>query len=159
MRPVELNSSRTVLIGIGNSSRSDDGMGWAFVEDIEKSSSFKGLSYLRYQLQIEDADLIKEFDHVIFVDSTQEITEAGYYWKECKPGDEIEFSTHALSPNTVLGLCEQVYKRTPRSFILGIQGYDWELKEGISDKARENLDNALKGFKERFLDDSQYIAA
>ena len=63
--------NQLLLIGIGNSGRSDDGLGWAFVETMAQNEAFTGDTLLRYQLQIEDAAQISEYKQVIFVDAHQ----------------------------------------------------------------------------------------
>jgi hypothetical protein len=44
-----------------------------------------------------------------------------------------------LCPETVLFLTNNLYQHRPKAFILGIQGYNWELELGLSEKAKINL--------------------
>ena len=62
-------SDKTIVIGIGNNGRQDDGLGWMFLDFLDEQNANIDLEY-RYQLQIEDADLISNYDTVIFVDAT-----------------------------------------------------------------------------------------
>ncbi len=144
----ELNHKKTLLIGIGNSGRTDDGLGWAFVESIDDSGHFEGDCTLRYQLQIEDAELISRYDHVIFVDAYNGKLVDGFNWKACLPAHDFSFSTHELSPETVLFLCLDLYDKKPEAHILCIQGDQWDLQVGLCAKARKNLQNALRFFQE-----------
>ncbi len=60
---------KTLFVGIGNIGRADDGLGWAFIDYLAlKSTNSYNLEY-RYQLQVEDAELISNYHTVIFVDS------------------------------------------------------------------------------------------
>lgn len=145
---LDLNSSGTLMIGIGNSGRSDDGLGWSFVEEVEKKGVFKGPSILRYQLQVEDADLIKDYSTIIFVDSSEEILEEGFGWSEVFPANDFSFTTHQISPQVVLHLCEFIYKRRPKAFLMAIGGKTWELDQGLSQVAEGNLISALSKFEE-----------
>ena len=43
---------KTLLLAIGNSSRGDDGLGWAFASALEEAGFFPGEIVYRYQLQI-----------------------------------------------------------------------------------------------------------
>ena len=57
-----------LIIGIGNSGRSDDGLGWLMLDTIENKFSNVDVLY-RYQLQIEDAEILSHYPTVIFVDA------------------------------------------------------------------------------------------
>jgi len=136
-----------ILIGIGNSGRSDDGLGWAFVEAVQKKGIFGGDTLLRYQLQVEDAELISQYDQIIFVDAYKgELTE-GFSCKSCKAAKDFSFTTHRLPPETIVYLCQELYHRQPETFLLLIAGEKWELEIGLSEKGRQNLQNALLFFE------------
>jgi hydrogenase maturation protease len=139
-----------LILGIGNNGRQDDGLGWLFLDFLESENSDIDIEY-RYQLQIEDADLISKYDTVIFVDATKEETENGFYLKPCYPSEKYSFSTHALEPETILYLSHKLYNHNPDASIFAIQGYNWELKIGLSEKGMINLDNAKKYFKDTVL--------
>lgn len=139
-----------LIFGVGNTGRQDDGLGWLFLDYLETLNLNFRIEY-RYQLQIEDAELLSNYDKVIFVDATKEDTEEGFYLKSCHPSEKYSFSTHALEPETILYLSSKIYHHKPDAFIFGIQGYDWELKIGLSEKGAINLDNAKKYFKDTVL--------
>ena len=143
-------SDKIIILGIGNNGRQDDGLGWMFLDFLEEQNSDIDIEF-RYQLQIEDADLISNYDTVIFVDATKEETEEGFYLKPCHPSEKYSFSTHALAPETVLYLSHKLYDHNPDAFIFAIQGYDWELKMGLSEKGTVNLEKAKKYFKDSVL--------
>lgn len=136
---------KTLIIGIGNNGRQDDGLGWLFLDALEKTVG-TDIEY-RYQLQIEDAELISKYSTVIFVDATKENIKDGFYTKPCLPSEQYSFSTHALEPETILFLSNKLYSHNPKAFIFAIQGYDWNLKIGLSKKAKQNLNKALLHFK------------
>ena len=141
---------RIIVLGIGNTGRQDDGLGWLFLDFLKSQKNSYVLEY-RYQLQIEDAELISGYDEVIFVDATKEETKDGFFLKPCQASDKYSFSTHALAPETILYLTNKLYDHNPHSSIFGIQGYKWELKIGLSKGANENLDNAKKYFIDKVL--------
>ena len=145
-------SDKTIVLGIGNNGRQDDGLGWMFLEFLEEQNTDIDIEY-RYQLQIEDADLISNYDRVIFVDATKEDTDDGFYLKPCLPSEKYSFSTHALEPETILYLANKLYDHNPDASIFAIQGYDWELKIGLSEKGTINLDKAKKYFEDTVLID------
>ena len=141
---------KTIVLGIGNNGRQDDGLGWSFLDFLNDQDTKIDLEY-RYQLQIEDAELISNYKTVIFVDATKEKTKEGFYLKPCRPSEKHSFSTHALEPETILYLSNKLYNHKPEASIFGIQGYDWELKIGLSDKGNINLEKAKKYFKNTVL--------
>ena len=142
-----INEPDTLLIGIGNSGRNDDGLGWAFIDAIDKEHLFKGQLEYRYQLQVEDAELISHARQVIFVDAYEGKLENGYSWVKCKPSNEFCFTTHEVPPDSILFLCEDLYQKSPIVNILMIEGSSWELKIGLTQKAKKNLQKALHFFK------------
>ncbi|MDH5413234.1 MAG: hydrogenase maturation protease [Flavobacteriaceae bacterium] len=142
--------NKILVLGIGNTGRQDDGLGWLFLDFLKSQKTSYVLEY-RYQLQIEDAELISRYDEIIFVDATKEKTYDGFFLKPCQASDKYSFSTHALAPETILYLCNKLYGHDPQSTIFGIQGYEWELKIGISSKASHNLDEAKKYFIDKVL--------
>ena len=72
---------RVILFGIGNCGRADDGLGWAFLDQIkEKLPDNYDIEY-RYQLQVEDAELATNYDTVLFIDAHTEIFKEGFIWK------------------------------------------------------------------------------
>ncbi len=145
------NDTRTLVLGIGNNGRSDDGLGWAFLDELEASGIFNGKMEYRYQLGIEDAELISHFDQVVIVDAYADSLERGAAWQPCKPEDNFSFTTHEVPPGVILHLCHDLYGKTPQVDCLLIAGKDWGLKIGLSEDACQNLDRAFGLFKERLV--------
>jgi len=138
---------RTLLIGIGNGSRGDDALGWLFLNEIEEKDPQKFDMEYRYQLQVEDADMISQYERVLFVDATEELIPKGFAIKKCEPARSYYFSSHVQSPETVLYLCKTLYRTAPEAFVIAIKGYRWELGEPLSNEASEHLEKALKLFR------------
>ena len=136
-----------LVFGIGNSGRSDDGLGWAFLDRLRSLDEFRGRAEYRYQLQVEDAALVADAAQVVFVDAFHGDLPGGIAWETCEPSADFQFSTHALPPRAVMSLCEDLYPRTPPAFVLKISGVAWELQTGLSTKAEANLERALDAFR------------
>lgn len=141
---------KTLIFGIGNNGRQDDGLGWSFLALLETEKVPFDLEY-RYQLQIEDAELISKYDNVIFVDASKTKIEEGYKLYPCLPADNYSFSTHALAPETILYLSNKLYNCLPNAQILAIQGVKWELQIGLSPIAENNLVEAYQFFKKNIV--------
>jgi hydrogenase maturation protease len=141
-----------LVFGIGNSGRSDDGLGWAFLDRIGKDRAFYGQAEYRYQLQVEDAALASTAERVVFVDASRNELEAGYRWTPCAPLTDFQFTTHTLPPGAVMYYCKTLFDRQPTAHLLEIQGFRWELQIGLSRQAEANLERALEFFREKVLD-------
>ena len=137
----------TLLFGLGNSGRSDDGLAWAFLDQIQKDGDFPGQLEYRYQLQVEDAALVSQVDHVIFIDSYKGELAGGFQWKPCNPAKDFEFTSHVLPPRAVMHYCLELYGKTPRADLLMIQGVCWDLQIGLSAQAKQNLESALRFYQ------------
>ena len=141
----------TVLFGIGNSGRSDDGLGWAFLDRIQQEPAFRGQAEYRYQLQVEDAALIRDAACVIFIDSFLGSLPGGFRWQPCEASEAFEFTTHVLPPGAVLYYCQDLFGDLPPADILMIQGSRWDLHTGLSAEAERNLDRAVCFFRDQIL--------
>ena len=139
----------TLFFGIGNCSRSDDGLGWAFLDRILQEPDFKGHAEYRYQLGVEDAALVARAGRVIFIDSCTGPLEGGFAWKPCEASGDFEFTSHVLPPRAVMHYCRHLYGKQPPADILMISGDCWELQDGLSETARQNLDKAIGFFRTR----------
>ena len=141
----------TLLFGIGNAGRSDDGLGWAFLDRIQQEPGFAGRVEYRYQLQVEDAALVRDAERVIFIDSYKGELPGGFQWKPCEPSEDFQFTTHVLPPRGVMHFCQELYGRNPRADLLMIQGASWDLCLGMSPEAERRLGCALRFFKDKVL--------
>jgi len=151
------NYDKILIIGIGNCGRSDDGLGWAFIDKIKENLPANFNCEYRYQLQIEDAELISHYKVVYFIDAHKKHFDNGFIWLPCSPKATDSFSTHELDPETVLYLAKNIYNKQPETFILGITGESFELQIGLSKVAQQNLLSAISFFNNKV--NTQYIKA
>lgn len=138
---------KVLLIGIGNIGRADDGLAWALLDKVKKIADLGMTIQYTYQLNIEHAEQVIKFDTVIFVDAFQGETSEGYLWEKCEEKNSYEFTSHALEPAVIKALSKELYNAECDMFVLKIQGYEWELKEGLTKKAKINLENAFSFLK------------
>lgn len=146
---------KTLIYGYGNPGRQDDALGILCANAIEKWAKNEGLDWLaietNYQLNIEDASTISEYEEVFFVDASQEEID-GVTLTEVVPNDaKIEFSMHALSPMYVLHLCHQIFGVRPKTKLVHIKGFSWGFDEGLSREANKNLQKAILLLKEQLF--------
>ena len=146
--------TRILLYGIGNPSRRDDGLGPKLVSLIEAEGIENVDSDSNSQLNIEDALTCSHYDAVVFVDASETSAEP-FEFMELEPAREIAVTTHELSPSSVLAITEEFYARRPKAWLLAIRGYEWDLAEGLSPRAENNVRSAEE-FLIKFLLDSGF---
>ena len=147
------SKTRILIYAFGNPGRQDDGLGNHLVEELEpwlKEESFDQVTTeSNYQLNIEDADNIKDRDIVVFVDASIEDID-DFHLGIVEPSEgRSEFTMHAASPAFILALCIKLYRKHPETYLLQIRGYEWEFLEKLSPKAEQNLHLALDFIKGR----------
>ena len=149
---IEIPSLPILIYGYGNPGRQDDGLGVALVEWLEiwaKAAGMAGLVFdSNYQLNAEDALAVAESRIVVFVDAAKEGA-APFEFRELAPKNEIAFSTHAMSPESVLALAAELYDARPQAWMLAIRGYEWEPNEPPTPAALANLAAACAHLQER----------
>jgi hydrogenase maturation protease len=134
----------TLILGWGNPGRGDDGLGPAFVQALGESGLTDVVTDSDYQLQVEDAAEIARFDRVLFVDADRTGVEPFWLGRLQAESAGLSFSTHSVSPDSVLALARDLFEAEPEAWILGIRGYEFDkFEECLSTGAQRNLDAAV----------------
>jgi len=140
-----------LIYGYGNPGRQDDGVGVALAEELEAWARAEGISGLafdsNYQLNAEDALTVAEARAVVFVDAARGGAEPVAV-KRLEPRGEIGFSTHAMSPESVLALAGELYGARPPAWLLAIRGESWEPNEPPTAAALSHLAAAREFLRE-----------
>ena len=147
-RDKEADTYTVVIIGYGNPGRQDDGLGFRMAEGIEALGLPFVTSEADLQLQIEDAATISEHDIAVFVDASIDGPEP-FSVTPITPSHEITFTSHSVSPETILAICEDHMKQKPQAWLVGIRGYSFEFEEGLTPKAQKNYTAAFAFLQEK----------
>jgi hydrogenase maturation protease len=150
MNTQETDDLKILVLAIGNSGRSDDGLGWRLGDMVTALNLHEVTVEYRYQLQVEDAQFITQFEVVIFADATEQQIDKGFSFSKCIPANTYFYSSHRQSPETVLYLSNELYGKFPEAWVLAISGYYWELGEGLSNHALQNVVKAFEAIKRSF---------
>ena len=135
----------SLIYGIGNCGRQDDGLGWAFIDRLEAHRCASRANLRRtYQLNLEDADLIQGFARVLFVDATKDPAVSSFSLTRPEPKLDFSFTSHAISVPSILATAQQCFGYLPEVYLLAIRGYQWELQVGLTEPAEQNLCDSLK---------------
>jgi len=140
---------RALIYGYGNPGREDDGLGIEMVKMVQNWIDMHKLDCMttdsNYQLNIEDAEKISEWDIVVFVDASKDENLHEFICSKVEPSDaKVEFTMHAVSPAYVLHLSQKLFNKSPETYVMGIKGYEWDFKEGLSDCAKLNLEQGFQ---------------
>jgi hydrogenase maturation protease len=136
-----LKDNKIYIYGFGNPGRQDDGLGPAIIDRLEQDNITGIITDSNYQLNIEDAHNISGSDIVIFVDASIDAEEP-FTFKKIEPANEITFTTHSMSPESVLALSKEIYDKDIEAYVLAIRGYEWEFDKEFSSKAIRNFNEA-----------------
>lgn len=150
-------TERILVYGYGNPGRRDDGLGPAFVRELEARGLDAGVSIeSAYQPQVEDAALAAGTDSVVFVDATA-IGPEPFFLRPLAPQGGVEFSTHSVAPEAVLALARDHFHGRAAGWLLGIRGYEFDdFGEGLSPGAQLNL-LAAADFLQQALRDGRLL--
>lgn len=138
--------SRILIYGYGNPGRQDDGLGILLAEKLEKWAEKAGYDFIdfdsNYQLNVEDALAISEYDLVIFADASIEKIQ-NFIITKVHPSKKTEFTMHAVTPDYVLHLCHSLYAKFPATYLIHLKGFEFEFLEKLTKKAEANLKAAF----------------
>lgn len=139
----EFDDDSCLIYGIGNVGRQDDGLGWAFVDWLQAQGFCSNADLERkYQLLLEDAELISNKEHVLFVDATKDTSVKSFTVERVAPRIDFSFTSHAISIPAIMATCQQCFERLPAAHLLAIRGFEFELELGLTQAAQRNLDDA-----------------
>ncbi|HVY15132.1 MAG TPA: hydrogenase maturation protease [Rhodopila sp.] len=136
--PPALRARRILVIGYGNPGRQDDGLGPAAAAEIGKVGWPNVTAADNYQLTIEDAIDLAAHDVVWFVDAAISGDEACAV-RRLVPAFDMPFTSHLLKPEALLAIADQQFGARPEAYLLSIRGYAFDFREGLSDRANDNL--------------------
>lgn len=144
-----MNEKKILLIGYGNPGRLDDGLGPAFAREAEQFAPRELTVDSDYQLNVEDADAAAKHDIVVFADADTSGVEP-FWIKTIHAGPpQVSFSSHSMSPEGVLALARDLFHATPKAYLLGIRGYEFnEFGQALSPEAQANLSAAVEFWRD-----------
>ena len=139
-----LQTAKPILIFTwGNPSRGDDALGPAMYDLLLAQVPHDVEVLTDFQLQIEHAIDLEGRERVLFVDASTSAC-APFEIHPLEPGRDTSYTTHAMSPASLLSVFEQVNgRRPPPAWMLSIRGYEFGLGLPMSLQADANLKHAF----------------
>ena len=130
----------TLIIGIGNPLRGDDGLGWAVAEQLARDRSIDGVIRTVHQLTPELAQEMAAVPLVIMVDASREGEPGDLCMRSLTlPVEPHPASTHATTPEELAALTATIYDHCPPVVIVTMVGADFDLGERCSTLITERL--------------------
>lgn len=127
--------SHHVIFCLGNPSRGDDGLGPAVAQQLPADAHV----IEDFQLLVEhclDLPNAKQTNSaVLFIDAAVNQHQA-IAFTELTPKQDHHYLSHALAPDALLGLNQQLFGAAPVSYLLSLKGEQFELGTGLSKKAQ-----------------------
>jgi hydrogenase maturation protease len=142
-----LASKRAVIIGFGNPSRGDDGIGPELMNRAEALVELHPEAYdveciQDFQLQIEHSMDLDGPGMALFLDASVSAAPP-FTLTRLRPSQDASYTTHELSPSSVLHVFEQVNHRPPPPcFLLSVRADQFDLGVDIAPPAMANLEAA-----------------
>lgn len=136
-----------LVLTYGNPSRGDDALGPALYTLLEEHQRNTGeladVEVLTdFQLQIEHAVDLEQREYVLFVDASVSCAEP-FEIHELQAQRDDSFTTHAMSPASVLAVYKQVnHREPPPACLLTIRAYEFGLGLDMTEQAELNLEQA-----------------
>jgi hydrogenase maturation protease len=146
--------ARVLVLGYGNSLRSDDGLGWQAAVEMARTNLSPDVTILPcHQLTPDLAEPVQRADTVIFLDCAREGDAGDVRCRELAPEAVPISLTHDLSPSALLALASELYGVCPRAYLLTICGESYAPGEMLSPKVSRQLPE-LKEMARRLIETS-----
>jgi len=147
------NTIKPILIFTwGNPSRGDDALGTEIYELLQQEDLDNVDLLTDFQLQIEHVVDLEKREHVLFIDASV-FASAPFEFYRLKPVQDDSYTTHEMSPESLLATYEKVHREAPPpAFMLSVRGYDFGLGVSMSEMASSNLREAV-GFIRQLMSD------
>ena len=136
--------SRILLIGYGNPSRGDDGVGHYVAEKIQERAVGNISTLTVFQLGPELTETVKDYELIVFVDAQVSETAEGLSVIPVEAAYRPSAFTHVMSPASLLALTKALYKKEPEAFIVAVPGYDFDFGMGLCDETTKWAEAAIE---------------
>lgn len=152
---------RALIYGYGNPGRKDDGLAIDLIKRLENWTTKQGLHHVdfetNYQLNIEDAYKLSKYDLAVFADATNEAIDSFKITRVEAEITSLSFTMHEVSVSYILKLCNELFNKNPKTYLLHIRGHEWQLDEGLTPMATKSLLDAVQFMQRTFSMENEWI--
>jgi hydrogenase maturation protease len=147
----DIKPAATLIFTWGNPSRGDDAIGPEIYERLNKAAFADVELQTDFQLQIEHVIDLENRERVLFIDASVSAT-APFEFNRIVAEQDDSYTTHAMSPQSLLAVYEKVNKQpAPPCYLLSVRGYEFGLGLSLSDKANSNIRQACDFIRDQLL--------
>lgn len=139
----EILSNKIAVIGVGNTLRSDDGIGAYICSKIDEFNFPFVTSIIVQQLQVELIEELIHYDSVIIADASvtgNDVDLNSLSFNETQPTS----SSHHMNANMINSLLQKIHGKTITINLCSVRGENFELGESLSSSAIANANKAVK---------------
>lgn len=131
---------RSLVVGVGNPLREDDGVGWRLAEALAQAGAEV---YTCHQLLPELAAELSQVDLVLFADARADGSPGQVLLQALAPSESPGYSHH-LDASGLLAWVRALYQRCPQAHLLSVAGGAFGYREGLSPAVEAALPAALQ---------------
>lgn len=157
---------RVLVIGYGNPSRQDDGVGLAVVNGLraragqppldEGDDGFGDLgrqldTLFLQQLSPELAETLIDYAHVVLVDAHFGIYPEVVHCETLAPQLEAAIVSHHFKPGTLLALTRELYGRAPTGELISVRGFAFDFTPQLSPETAAGVAQVIEDLATRFV--------
>jgi hydrogenase maturation protease len=138
--------SKTLILGMGNPLRGDDGLGPAVVGRLAASWKNRDVAMFNvHQLLPEHCELLRDAERVLFIDASVTIS-AGDVQLTPVSIDGSTLFTHVLTPASLLALTASLYGRAPQAWQLQMGAEQFEGGSELGDSLLRKAERLIAEF-------------
>jgi hydrogenase maturation protease len=133
--------TKTLIIGIGNPLRGDDGLGWHAANQLGQTILSPDIEIIAVQqLTIDLVEAIHQVDFALFIDSRLDQPPGIFAVQNIEPDSCRQSSvSHFFDPETLLSAVQALYGKHPKAMLLTISADQFEFSENLSEPVQAAL--------------------
>lgn len=135
-------ANKSLVVGIGNPLRSDDGVGSHIVQKLQEKHLPGVKTLVCQQLNIELLEEVSKFNKVLMVDAS--FLGEGMSLRKVTPSkDDQAVSSHHLTPEFFLTLAKKLYHWNANLYLCSIRGRSFDLGSQLSPEVQRLVPQAV----------------
>jgi hydrogenase maturation protease len=150
-------TQRALVVGYGNSLRSDDGIGPAAIMGLADGAAMPDVRFIAcHQLTPELARCFAAVDLVVLVDAAIDIEPGEVVVREIHVADKRSSElVHSANPAALVDLAARLYGRAPEVFLVTVGVGSLELGEVLSEPVAAALPEAIAAVRRLLVEHRQ----
>ncbi|MBE9048653.1 hydrogenase maturation protease [Pleurocapsales cyanobacterium LEGE 10410] len=140
-------SVKSLVIGYGNSLRSDDAIGIEVAKIVASWHLPNVRSLALHQLTPELAVELVKVELAIFVDASEAANSDVVELHALKPSTSLDLKSHFSDPKALLGLTQALFGKSPQAWWVIVPGVDFQLGDRLTPTAQQGIEQASNEVK------------